>query len=437
MRTHTPQLDGDVLGRLELYADRFADLFKRSDQARWCEVFLRGLIQDGDRKSVEPLVQRIVLPERCASSKDPVQATQHWLNQGKWDCEPIFERYRTMMRRLFRGQPADLVFDDTSFFKQGKHSVGVQRQYCGSLGKRANCQIAVSLHCATPIGHYPLSMRLHLPESWTSDATRLNVARVPEEHRRPKTKHEIALELLDEAIAEGLVGGRVLADAGYGSSAPFRDGLDERGFIYGVGVRKEIVAFDSPPVWDWPKPGSHRRNPRLSAESPRAKSLSGIASDLTLRRCTWREGTKERLSARFARIRVWPAQGWRWGKCADAKPVWFVVEERGQELRYHFSNAPASMSMIELVRLLKNRWPVEQGYQQLKEELGLDHFEGRSWPGFHHHVCMTFLAYGFLQAERLRQLRRAKPLPPKPKKSPGARAHDSLCEACAAEHSAN
>jgi SRSO17 transposase len=339
------------------------------------------------------------------------------------------------MRAALDGPEADFIFDDTSFIKQGQHSVGVQHQYCGSLGKRANCQVAVSLHYATTKGHYPLAMRLYLPDTWTSAPKRLEKARVPLEHRVPKTKHQIAIALLDEAIAESHQARTVLADAGYGSSSAFRKQLDERGLTYAVGVRAETVAFTKKPIWK--RAGDkgvppNRRHPRLADESPRPKSLEEIAATLKFRECKWREGTKGWLVAPFARTRVWPAQDWQNGTCADEKPVWLIVEKRGDELRYHFSNAPDGITMNHLVRLLKNRWPVEQGYQQLKEELGLDHFEGRSWPGFHHHVCMTLLAFGFLELERQRLKRDIKP---GSQKNSTTAANAALCAACLAADS--
>jgi SRSO17 transposase len=432
MRTHTPDLDPEVLGRLAAYAERFSADFARCDQARWVEVFLRGLLQDGDRKSVEPLINRIELPERCRVS-DPVQAAQHWLNQGRWDESLLLKRFRKLFRESMDDDDAAILLDDTSFFKQGVHSVGVQHQYCGCLGKQANCQVAVSVHYATPKGHYPLAMRLWLPESWTSDPERLDKARVPAEHREPKSKHEVALELIDEMIAEGHRARTVIADGAYGSSTELRDGFETRNLRYAVGVNAETVAFTEEPSWERPgDPGvaPNRKNPRLPAGHVRPKSLIKIADSLNFRACRWREGKKGWLSAPFARMRVWPASRWQHGMCADAKPVWLLVERRGEEYRYYFSNGSPHMTLNQLVRLVKNRWPVEQGYQQLKEELGLDHFEGRSWPGFHHHVCMTILAFGFLELERQRLQGAAKGAS---KKKPRHLAHGALCQTCAAE----
>jgi SRSO17 transposase len=381
----------------------------RDGQLGWAFVFLVGLLQDGDRKSVEPLVDRVLWLPECQVN-DPVQSAWYWLNKGAWSDQEALQIYRRHMREQCDGDDSVIIFDDTSFVKKGDHSVGVAHQYCGSLGKQANCQVAVSLHYLTRAGHYPLAMRLHLPESWTETPERLQTARVPEEHRVYKTKHQIALELLDQVLAEGHQARSVTADAGYGSSESFRAALDERGLTYAVGVRAESVAFVNAPTWLLPGDPSlpnNQKNPRLAPGNPRPEPLEKIAPRLAFRQITWREGTKGELRGEFARCRVWPAKDWQDGKCWKTPPVWLVVERRGKELRYHFSNLPSSTPFIQLIRLLKKRWPVEQGYQQLKEELGIDHFEGRSWVGFHHHICMAILAYGFLELERQRLRKRS------------------------------
>lgn len=230
-RTYTPDLNPDVLDRLAAYAASFRDDFNRPRQAAWCGVYLRGLIQDGDRKSVEPMAARVPLPDGLEVS-DPDQALQQFLGQSTWDEGVVLTRYRAAMAARFADPAGIFVIDDTTFPKQGKHSVGVQRQYCGALGKTANCQCAVSVHYVAPKGHYPLDMRLFLPDSWLDDPARLDRAGVPCEERRRLSKGQIALELLDRARAEGLPGQVVVADSGYGISGPFRDGLAERGLSY-------------------------------------------------------------------------------------------------------------------------------------------------------------------------------------------------------------
>jgi len=298
------------------------------------------------------------------------------------------------------------VIDDTSFPKQGRHSVGVQRQYCGALGKKANCQAAPSVHYVSPHGHYPLDLRLYLPAPWLSDPRRLDQAGVPPAERRARTKPQIALELLDRVRGEGLPGWAVVTDAGYGASPEFRDGVAQRGLGYLAGVSGDFVAFAEAPTWVPPGAAGRGRpatRHRLAPGSPPPVALRELAKQVRLRKVTWREGTKGKLSARFAWLRVWPGQGWQEGACAGTGPVWLLIEEQADgKLKFAFSNLPPGTGCKRAVRLWKSRWPVEQGYQQLKEELGLDHFEGRSRRGFHHHAAMTILADGFLLFERIR-----------------------------------
>jgi SRSO17 transposase len=404
MKTYTPELDPAVLDRLRDYAALFADDFPQAKPALWASVYLQGLLLDGDRKSIEPLSRRVTLPEGLAS-KDPEQALQQLVNQSPWDEHKVLRRYRLELARTFASPAGIFLIDDVSFPKQGKHSVGVQRQYCGALGKRANCQVVVSVHYVSPQGHYPLDVRLYLPDSWLSDKKRLAKAGVPAAERRALTKPQIALELLDRVRAEGLPGQSVVADAGYGASGDFRDGLAARGLTYIVGVTGDFVVFPERPRWVSPRPatgGRPQTRPQLAEGSPPPVALDELAERLKRRRVTWREGTKGKLSARFAWQRVWPGHGWQRGECA-AEPVWLLIEEQSDgKLKYAFSNLPPEASCVKAVRLWKSRWPVEQGYQQLKEELGLDHFEGRSWRGFHHHAAMALLAYGFLLLERQR-----------------------------------
>jgi SRSO17 transposase len=405
MKTYTPTLDPAVLDRLREYAALFADDFPQSKPALWAGVYLQGLLLDGERKSIEPLSHRVQLPDGL-TSKDPEQALQQFVNQSPWDQHAVLKRYRGHLAHTFASPEGIFLFDDVSFPKQGTHSVGVQRQYCGALGKKANCQVAVSVHYVSPNGHYPLDLRLYLPDSWLADADRLDEAGVPEDQRRPRTKPEIALALLDGVRAEGLPGRAVVADAGYGVSGTFRAGLDARGLDYIVGVTGELVVFTEQPQWVRPA-GPSRGRPRtrshLAPNNPQPVSLATIAARLPRRRVSWREGTKGKMSGRFAWVRVWPGHGWAIGECADAQPLWLLIEEQADgKLKFALSNLPANTSCIAAVRLWKSRWPVEQGYQQLKEELGLDHFEGRSWRGFHHHTAMTLLAYGFLLLERHR-----------------------------------
>src|ERR687889_460206 len=277
-KTYTPELTPEVLRRLEDYAALFRDAFGLDRPARWAPVYLAGLIQEGERKSIEPLSRRVTLPPEL-QVKDPDQALQQFVNQSPWDEQQVLKRYRSVMAETFADPEGIFVIDDTSFPKQGKHSVGVQRQYCGALGKKANCQCAVSVHYVAPKGHYPLDMRLYLPDSWLDDPARLDKAGVPEAERRRLSKGQIALELLDRVRAEGLPGGGVVADSGYGISGPFRDGLSARGLHYVVGVTDEMVVFTEEPLWVEPKAGTGgrpQRRRRLADDSPRPVSLKDL-----------------------------------------------------------------------------------------------------------------------------------------------------------------
>jgi SRSO17 transposase len=414
-RTVTPELDPEALGRLYGYALEFRPLFPRSDQFRQGRVYLHGLLLDGERKSIEPLSRRVPGGNE--------QALQQFVNQSPWDPAPILAAYRARMAAAFATPESVIVIDDTGFPKQGTHSVGVARQYSGTLGKTANCQVAVSLHYATAAADYPLALRLYLPETWTGAPERLGRARVPEPERAFKTKWQIALDLLDLVRAEGLPHAVVVADAGYGVVTEFREGLEQRGERYIVGLLGDEVVLTEPPRWVAHVPKGRRGRPAtrayLAADAPRPVPVRELAGSLERTTVCWRAGTKGKLAAEFAWVRVWPAHRWQDGVPADAIPApeetarWLLVEWRKDgTIRYALSNLPPETTLAQAVRRWKERWQVERGYEQLKGELGLDHFEGRSWNGFHHHATLTFLAYGFLALERHRA--RAAPAEPPP-----------------------
>ena len=414
-RTFTPTLPDGVLPRLEAYAGLFRPDFPPARQADRSLVYLRGPLQDGERKSIEPLVARVDLPEPLRV-KNPDQCLQNFVNQADWDEQDAWRRYRGQMAETFADPDAVFVIDDTTSPKQGKHSVGVRRQHCGALGKRANCQRAVGIHYAAPKGHCPLALRLYLPEAWVSDAERLDKAGVPSPCRQFKTKGQLALELLDRVRAEGLPGRVVVADAGYGVSKAFRDGLAERGLHYVVGVTEDMVVFTEEPRRDAPRPsrgGRPQTRPRLAEDNPRPACLKEPASSLPRQEITRRRGTKGDLKGKFSRTRAWPAQGWATGDRAGDGPIWLLIEEQADgTIKSAYSNLADDAPEGRGVLLRRSRWPVEQGYRQMKEELGPDHFEGRSWRGFHHHARLVMLAFGFLALERLR----VEPIPVAPGK---------------------
>lgn len=420
-RTFTPELEAGVLTRLAEYAAHFAEDFHHLRQRAWCGVYLAGLLQDGERKSIEPISRRVSLPAALAGTKDPDQGLQQFVSASAWNEQAVGARYRALMADSFADPAGVFVLDDTTFPKAGVHSVGVQRQYCGALGKKANCQAAVSLHYVGKAGHLPLAMRLFLPESWLEAPERLDKAGVPQPARRALSKGEIALELLDGVRAENVLPGRVVVgDSGYGVSGPLRAGLTQRGLHYVLGVTGEMVVFLEEPRWLKPGPrsdgrpgGRPRARHRLHPDSPRPQSLREVAARTPLSKVTWRAGTKGAMSGRFAWRRVWPAHGWATGDCACEAPIWLLIEEQFDgTIKYAFSNLPAATSRLAAVRLWHERWKIEQGYQQMKEELGLDHFEGRTWRGFHHHATLVMLAFGFLALEQLRARQKQK-APPK------------------------
>jgi SRSO17 transposase len=403
-RTVTPALEPEVLERLHAYAREFRPLFQRIDQYLHGRTYLHGLLLDGERKSIEPLSRRVPGGDE--------QALQQFVNQSPWEAAPVLRAYRAQMAAAFASADGLIVVDDTSFPKQGCHSVGVARQYCGALGKAANCQVAVSLHYAAQQGDYPLALRLFLPEAWTADPARLERGRVPAEARAAKAKWQIALDLLDTVRAEGLPHALVVADAGYGAGGEFRAGLEARGERYIVGLLGEELVFPEPPRWVVRPPRPRGRLPtraHLAQEMPRPVAVKDLAEGLERTAVRWREGTKGWLEADFAWVRVWVGHRWERGVPIGAIPDpdetarWLLVEwRRDGTVRYALANLPPGTTVEQAVPRWKERWQVERGYLQLKDELGLDHFEGRSWTGFHHHAAMTFLAYGFLALERRR-----------------------------------
>jgi SRSO17 transposase len=418
-RTVTPDLDPEVLERLHAYAREYRSLFQRIDQYLHGRTYLHGLLLDGERKSIEPLSRRVPGGDE--------QALQQFVNQSPWDAGLVLRAYRGRMAAAFADGDGLIVVDDTSFPKQGKHSVGVARQYCGALGKAANCQVAVSLHYAGREGDYPLALRLFLPEAWTADSERLDRARVPAGERAAKAKWQVALDLLDTVREEGLPHALVVADAGYGAGGEFRAGLEARRERYIVGLLGEELVFSEPPRWVVRAPRPRGRPPtraHLAAGAPRPLAAKALAERLERTAVRWRQGTKGWLEAEFAWVRVWVGHRWERGVPADAIPDaeeaarWLLVEWRKDgTVKYALSNLPPEATLAQAVPPWKERWQVERGYLQLKDELGLDHFEGRSWNGFHHHAALTFLAYGFLALER----RRAEAEPPEREPPGGAR----------------
>jgi len=370
----------------------------RSEQRHWAPLYLQGLLGPGARKSIEPMAQRV-----CPGQNEQLH---HFVCTSPWACEPLEQVLRKTADALVGGEDAVLIVDDTALPKQGKHSVGVKRQHCGVLGKRANCQVLVSLTLACEEVPVPIALRLYLPEDWAQDEARRTAAKVPGSITFA-TKGEIALEQLDMARADGVRFGSVLADAGYGSSAAFRAGLSARGLLWAVGVlptQKVYPADVTLSVAPQPVVGRRPRHPLPSVPSVAVKDMIEALGPRALRRYAWRTGTKGALAARFAAVRVRAADAAliSRGQHLPGEAVWLVCELRsGGERKYYFTNHPTTASRLTLVRAIKARWACEQAHQQLKDELGLDHFEGRSWLGLHHHALLTMMAFTYLQHHRL------------------------------------
>ena len=328
-----------------------------------------------------------------------------------WDGGALEPVLAAKADALVGGADAVLVVDDTALPKKGSASVGVAHQYAGVLGKNANCQALVSLTLARDEVPVPVGLRLFLPREWAADPARLGQAGVPEAYRAPRAKGEVALAEIDRVMAAGVRFGCVLADAGYGGSALFRQALTARGLRWAVGIPKVQTAYGTEVTLLWPR--AARGRPRLKpVPSERPVAAEELLASAEWRPISWRRGTKGPLAAEFAALRVRVADGEtiRTGMHLPGEEVWLVGERRASgETKYHLSNLPADTSVGRLVGLIKARWVCEQAHQQMKEELGLDHFEGRSWHGLHHHALMVMIAMAFLQHLRLAEHRRTRP----------------------------
>jgi len=391
---------------LDRWLAPFLGAFRHKTRARMCPVYVAGLIGVGDRKSVQPMAAR--------DGEVGYDQLHHFIASGVWDAAPLDRALLTEADRMVGGADAWLIVDDTALPKKGEHSVGVAPQYASSLGKTANCQSLVSLTLASREVPVMVGLRLFLPESWTEDPERMARARVPEDRRGALTKPEIAIEEIDRVIASGARFGCVLADSGYGSSGPFRQALSERGLRWGVGLsrRQNVYPADVALIFPVAKAGRARKY-NIPDQLPVA--AEALLAGGKWRKVSWRRGTKGRLTCLFAARRVRIADGHKHRmldnrmQCMPGEEVWLVGERRSTgEKKYYVSNLPANTSLKTLAATIKARWVCEQAHQQLKEELGLDHFEGRSWTGLHRHALMTMIAYAFLQSRRLKAAGRKK-----------------------------
>ena len=390
---------GNWRDELERWLAPFVAALRHKTRGRMCPAYIAGLVGPGDRKSVQPLAAR--------DMSVTYDQLHHFITSGVWDAARLEAVLLAEADRMVGGDDAWLIVDDTALPKKGRHSVGVAAQYASALGKNANCQTLVSLTLASGEVPVMVGLRLFLPESWTSDPGRLARAGVPNGHCAYRTKPEIALAEIDRVRAAEVRFGCVLADAGYGLSAPFRQALTERGLTWAVGIpfKQKVYPADVAMIFPVAKRGRPRQR-----HIPDVKSVTAQAPLETARWQTisWRRGTKGRLSARFAAARVRVADGPpqrihdMGAQHLPGEEVWVIGEHRSTaERKYYLSNLPADTPLKQLAGAIKARWICEQAHQQLKEELGLDHFEGRSWAGLLRHVLMTMIAHAFLQSRRL------------------------------------
>jgi SRSO17 transposase len=393
--------------RFAAYLDSLAQAAGHADREEPLKAYCTGLLLPGERKSVEPMAARLA-PDNVRRTH---QSLHHVVADAPWSDESVLRRVweYALSAMTEQGPVVAWVVDDTGFVKKGTHSVGVARQYCGQVGKQENCRVAVSLSVTTATASLPVAWRLYLPESWAQDPERRATAGVPEEISF-ETKPTIALEQIRRAVAEGIPTAPVLGDAGYGNDTHFREGVTGLNLFYVLGVSSSTTVW-KPGEGPLPKkPWSGRGQPpkRLRRDADHLPvSVLVLAQSLpkkAWKNVTWREGTKHRLRSRFALLRVRPAH--RDEKRTEPRAEeWLLIEwpkGEAEPTKYWLSTLPVETKIQDLVGLAKQRWIIERDYQELKQELGLGHFEGRGWRGFHHHATLCIAAYGFLVAERSR-----------------------------------
>ncbi len=381
----------DSESRFLRYVEGLASVIGHADRAGPLHAYCLGLMVSRGRKSVEPMAAHIA-PHRTSAQH---QSMLHFVGVARWSDATVLAKVREMvLPQIERHGPIEAwIIDDTGLPKKGRHSVGVSHQYCGQLGKQANCQVAVSLSIANHHASLPVAYELYLPKDWADDSVRRGKAGVPEEIGF-KTKPEIALAQIRWACKAGLPRGNVLFDAGYGNDSKLRAGISQEGLTYCAGILPQTL------VW---KPGirpglASKKRPRDTV--PVKKLALGLPAK-AWRTIKWREGTNDWLSSRFARVRVAVASNNEHPK--KPKKEWLLIEWPEGEAaptKYWLSTLPETISLLDLVDATKLRWRIERDYQELKQEVGLGHFEGRGWRGFHHHATMCIAAYGFLISER-------------------------------------
>src|SRR3954454_3380182 len=393
--------------RFDDYVGRLGGVLGHADRRAPLRAYTTGLLLPGERESVEPMAARVD-PARVGAAH---QSLHHFVAKAAWDDDALLAAVRghVLPAMLERGPVRAWLVDDTGLPKKGKLSVGAARQYCGELGKRDNCQVAVTLSVATEHASLPIAYRLYLPEGWAGDPARRAVAGVPEEVAF-RTKPSLALDQIRRALADGVPAGVVVTDAGYGNDTGFRDGVTAQGLPYVAGIQGSTGLWPpgTGPLPAAPRSGRGRPPKRLRRDAPHhplaAERLAAALPAEAWRTVTWREGTAGPLSSRFAAVRVRPAHD-DFRLSEPRAEEWFLAEwPEGEKEPTHYwlSTPPGTATLEELVATAKLRWRVERDFAELKQEIGLGHFEGRGWRGFHHHASLCIAAYAFLAAERCR-----------------------------------
>lgn len=383
-------MNAAAVQRLESYLRQIGDVLGNDSRRGSFALYAMGLLGDAERKSVEPIAARVCPdPEKVDAMH---QRLLHFAVNSKWsDRQVRREAAQYALEAMTQREPVEAwIVDDTGFLKQGRHSVGVQRQYTGSAGKITNCQMGVSLCIATRTEQLPIDFELYLPEPWLNDTARRREALIPPEATF-QTKPQLAAHMIDRALEDGVPQGVILGDSAYGGSAEFRAHLRSRGLPYALAVfpQTSVRLLDSE---------GHPQGDALSV----SELAMGIHERGGFRRCTWRKGTRQQLSARFALRRVVAAGV----PLREQEPLWLLIEWRDGEpepANSFLISLPGRWTKKQLIRLVMQRWRTERAYEDLKGELGLDHYEGRRFPGWHHHVSVALCCYAFIVAERVRR----------------------------------
>jgi SRSO17 transposase len=395
----------NIEARFRAYAEKLSTALGHADRVEPFQAYCTGLLLPVERKSVEPMAAQLAPGQVSARH----QSLHHFVAKAAWRDAAVLRAVQDYVLPKMQNQGPILawIVDDTGFPKKGKHSVGVARQYCGQLGKQDNCQVAVSVSVATAYASLPVAYRLYVPEKWVEDSHRRQQAGIPAEVAF-QTKPDIALDQLRTLARSEVPRGVVLSDAGYGNDSGFRAGVRSLGLLYVLGIQKSTKVW-APGTEPLPPPeySGCGRPPKLPRRSLKHTPVSALklAQDLpnsAYQTIAWREGTNKILSSRFAAVRVCEGHRYYWRSDRPSEE-WLLIEwpEGDPEpTKYWFSNLEATISLEKLVDTAKLRWRIERDYQELKQEIGLGHFEGRGWRGFHHHATLCIAAYGFLVAER-------------------------------------